>query len=488
MRTTKLAFAALLLAGAAYGQVRADWPIEDFAQNLPTKLEIPPGLLIRYPVEIPLLPIYGPSTSDSPPILPHERATLSADAASIVEGNNRFALDIYRRLSSSRPDGNVLVSPFSISSALAMTYAGARGNTAHQMADVLGFTLPDDRLHAGFGELVRDLVAPRDGYQLSVANRMFGQAGYEFKQPFLDITSNHYGAPLERMNFAGDPEGSRELINDWVEEKTHDKIQDLLPQGSISPDSRLVLANAIYFKGSWKYKFETDATHDDSFFSSAGEESVVSMMFQQHSFRYSQQPGFKMLEMPYAGDDLSMVVLLPEARDGLADLESNLTPELLDSSLASLAYRPVNVHLPKFKFESSFELSDSLEQMGMTDAFSGSADFTGIADDGLAISAALHKAFVDVNEEGTEAAAATAIVITITSAIINPPPPEEFRADHPFLFALRDVHSGQLLFIGRVGDRGTASATEVAVPESTTFILSLFALSVVVLNRRSRIK
>lgn len=436
---------------------------------------------------VPRSPITSPVVG-TPPVAPHERTTLSNDTAALVAGNNRFALNIYQQLSSAaKPDENVLVSPFSISAALAMTYAGARGRTAQQMADVLGFKLPDDRLHPAFGALLSDLTTKRDGYQLSVANRLFGQAGYPFKNPFLNTTGRDYGAPLESADFGGNPDGSRHRINKWVAEQTNDKIEDLMPEGSVNSDMRLVLTNAIYFNGSWKHKFDSDATRDDTFFSAGSRQSQISLMSQQHSFLYAERPGFQMLEMPYAGDDLSMVVMLPTERDGLIGVEATLTAESLSESLDSLRSATVNVSLPKFTFESSFKLSTALIGMGMTDAFiPGVADFTGIGDEDLSIGAAFHNTFIAVNEEGTEAAAATAIGIVTTTTVYAPPQPKTFRADHPFLFALRDNHSGSLLFIGRVVDPGKLTAVSSSlVPESNSMVILLVGVVGLLQDRRT---
>lgn len=409
-------------------------------------------------------------------IPPHERAVLSADVDELVAGNNQFALDLYRRLADQQNTSeNLLASPLSISTALGMTYAGARGRTAQQMSDVLRFRLPDEKLHNAFGELLHDLDASREGYQLSIANRLFFQEGFPLRRSFLDVTSQQYGAPVEQLNFVGDPDGSRERINTWVEEKTNDKIQDLLPPGSVTTDTRLVLTNAIYFNGQWKYKFDEDATHDAPFYAANGEVSQAATMFQQQKFRYGEFDGFQMLEMPYAGDDLSMVVMLPNTGENLASFEASLTGELLDSSLAALSEREVQVYLPKFKFEASFGLAGTLQDMGMTDAF-GAADFSGIGDGNLAISDVLHKAFIDVNEAGTEAAAATAVTVVLTSLVLNPPPPPVFRADHPFLFALRDTHSESLMFLGRMAQPGESVISELAaanVPEPSALLLTV---------------
>jgi len=251
----------------------------------------------------------------------------------------------------------------------------------------------------------------------------------------------------------------------------------------------LVLTNAIYFNGSWKYKFDKDSTRDDKFFGAGGAESQVSMMHQSQIFGYAERPGYQMLEMPYAGDDLSLVVMLPNARDGLSNLEASLTHDELTAGLNAMYRTDVNVALPKFTFDSSFKLVDALKAMGMTQAFDKErADLTGIANpmfEKLYIDNALHKAFIDVNENGTEAAAATAIVIGITNCVCEPPPPKIFDADHPFLFALRDVHSGSLLFLGRVVDPSKLTAASTAVaPEPASVPLLIVGVFVVVGKRR----
>ena len=338
---------------------------------------------------------------------------------------------------------------------------------------------------------MRDLSADREGYRLSIANRLFGQAGYPFKQPFLDTTGRDYGAPLEPVDYKSDHEAARLRINEWVEDQTNDKIRELLPKGSINEQARLVLTNAIYFDGSWKYKFDEKSTRQESFHSGGGE-SQVSMMRQQQRFQYAELPGFQMLEMPYAGDDLSLVALLPTERDGLAAVEAALTPEVWNDGVAALRDAQVNVTFPKFKFDSSFKLAEQLKAMGMTDAFDVDlADLTGIAsppDETLSIDKVLHKAFIDVNEVGTEAAAATAVIIIGTTSAIMPLPPKEFRADHPFLFALRDRHSGSLLFLGRVTDPGAlaaAAAASTPEPGNLTFIL-VGVIGLVIPCRRRR--
>lgn len=431
---------------------------------------------------------FGPNTnggdSESTLIPPHERAELSADVLQLVAGNNQFALDLYRRLADEKDvNDNLLSSPLSISAALGMTYAGARGRTAKQMADVLHYSLPDERLHPAYGKLIEDLDAEREGYVLSIANRLFGEQTFDFQQPFLDTVRESYNAPLEKVDFIGDPDASRRRVNNWVAEKTNDKILNLLPEGSVTSDTSLVLTNAIYFNGLWKHKFDEDLTHVAAFQGAEGGTAQVDMMFQQQKFRYGDFDGFKMLEMPYAGDDLSMVVMLPDESDGLASLETTLSSDLLDSSLEAMVEQDVLVYLPKFTFDASFKLGSTLRQMGMADAFSPeSADFSGIGG-GFSISDVLHKAFIEVNEAGTEAAAATAVTVITTNAWL-PSPVAVFNADHPFFFALRDTHSGSLMFLGRVaqpGDSVIGESGATSVPEPSTAI-PLVAIGVVVMH------
>jgi serpin B len=423
-----------------------------------------------------------------------QRANLSPDVYTLVGGNTQFALNLYQRVAAeSRADANVLVSPFSISSALTMTYAGARGNTAAQMANVLGFTLPDDRLHPAYGELLSDLTTPRDAYQLNVANRLFGQQGYPFEQPFLDVTANDYQAPLEPTNFVGDPEGSRQQINQWVSDQTKGKIPDLMPKGSVTTDTRLVLTNAIYFNGQWKYAFDESQTAARPFYSADGSFALAATMFQVGFFRYGQFDGYQMLEMPYTGDDLSMVVMLPTANNGLGDLEGSLTAATLSADLGQMSYSDVDISLPKFKFDAAFELSKTLQAMGMTDAFdSHAANFSGIVApdvDQLFINTVLHKASIDVNEAGTVAAAATGVGVGDNAV---EPPPQIFNANHPFLFALRDTHSGSLLFMGRVMQPGDAAITSLGVPSvpepSSSVLLAIAAVGVTAYRLRRPIR
>jgi serpin B len=371
----------------------------------------------------------------------------AADKTAAARDNNAFAVDLYGKLRTG--DGNLFFSPESISTALAMTYAGARTQTAEQMAKTLHFTLPQERLHPALGALMADLNSggKKRGYQLSVANALWGQKGHDFLPAFLTLLKDDYGAEMHEVDFLRDTEGARQTINSWVEKQTQDKIKDLIARDVLPPETQLVLTNAIYFKGDWNTQFKKDATRDAPFQVSAREKVNVPLMNQTGDFPYFEGESFQALEMPYVGKDLSMVVLLPKKADGLADLEKTLSTDKLADWLAKLHTDEVVVALPKFKLTSQFSLKDTLSAMGMVDAFTDSADFSGIdGNKNLFISAVIHKAFVDVNEEGTEAAAATAVIAQPTAARINP----VFRADHPFLFLIRDKRSGSILFLGRV--------------------------------------
>ena len=371
-------------------------------------------------------------------------AEITADLGPVVEGNTAFACDLYALLRTE--PGNLFLSPYSISTALAMTWAGARTRTEAEMAAVLHFTLPQERLHPTFGALQRSLEkgASLGGYQLKIANRLWGQEGYPWLQPFLDVTRLNYGAELVPLDFAGAPEPSRLVINEWVEEKTEGRIEDLIAEGLIDPSTVLVLTNAIYFKGSWYSRFPDDQTRDAEFFVRPGETRSVPMMTQVGTFGHATLDGTQLLALPYVGKDITMIIMLPQTPGGLPELEARLTPDNLARWLAACKESELSVSLPRFRVTSEFSLKDQLAALGMPSAFNG-ADFSGMATGrDLEISEVVHKAFVEVNEEGTEAAAATAVIIRETSA------PPEFRADHPFLFLIRDEVTGSVLFLGRV--------------------------------------
>jgi serpin B len=379
------------------------------------------------------------------------RGTQGKADPAVTAGQNAFALDLYARLRAK--EGNLFFSPYSISTALAMTYAGARGDTAREMAQTLHFPADSERLHASYAALLNQLNGDgkKRGYQLNVANALWGQKGEPFLNPFLTLVRDRYRAGLSELDFKAGPEEARKIINTWVEKKTQDKIKDLLPEGSVTPLTRLVLTNAIYFKGDWASQFLKAATREQPFTTGAGAAIKVPMMNQTDQFNYLDGDTFQMLEMPYAGKELSMVVLLPKKADGLAELEKTLTADALAGWVGKLRQTRVQVGFPKFKMTKGLSLSDILAKMGMPLAFSDRADFSGMnGSRDLFITGVFHKAFVDVNEEGTEAAAATGVVVGVRAA------PKErltrFVADHPFVFLIRDARSGSVLFMGRVTD------------------------------------
>src|SRR5262245_12632062 len=374
----------------------------------------------------------------------------SADAT-VAQDVNLFAVDLYAHLRSTEK-GNLFFSPQSISTALAMTYAGARGETAEQMARTMHFSLPQDRLPPAYAELMHALRGGgTQSYRLSIANRLWGQRGMSFLEPFVEVTRRDYGAELGLVDFATKAEGARGEINGWVAKETEQKIRDLIPAGVLGPDTRLVLANAIYFRGDWAHQFEKSATREQPFHVSGGTTVAVALMFAKMTVGFGAQPdgGLKVVELPYKGDDLSMLVLLPDAPDGLADMEAKLTAENLRQWTTGLVRRDVLVYLPRFSEESGFGLGSTLAAMGMPLAFSDRADFSGMnGKRDLSISAVLHKARVDVDEQGTEAAAATGVAVGVRA--VRPEEPPTFRADHPFVFFIRHNPTGAILFLGRL--------------------------------------
>lgn len=373
--------------------------------------------------------------------------SVRADAFSAAEGNNRFALDLFQAIRD-QEDGNLFVSPFSISTAFAMVYAGARGETQAQMANVFHFTLDQERMHPAFGALIRSLDTGTtfDGYRLNIANRLWGDDGFAILPAYLDLTREHYGADVRQLDFA-QAEAARGTINDWVEEKTEGKIQDLIPSGMINPLTRLVLTNAIYFKGRWLSRFDPDLTRDLPFHLDATRTVSVPTMTQDGKFLLGGGDGVQVLDLSYETEDLSMIFILPTAVDGLGALEDRLTLENLRGWMDSVHETEADLFIPRFQVESKVVLKSVLADMGMPLAFSESADFSGI--DGkqdLLIQDAVHKGYVLVNEEGTEAAGATGVGGGTTSV------PPVFRADHPFLILIWDRVTESILFLGRVAD------------------------------------
>lgn len=377
-----------------------------------------------------------------------------AELTALVRGNTAFAVDLYRRLA--EQDGNLFVSPHSISVALAMTYAGARDETAAQMADVLHFTRPEDDLHAAFNALDLRLTPPEDAdeeaFVLHIANSLWAEEDYTFRDAFLDLLARHYGAGLWLVSFKTAYEEARAAINEWVEEETEGKIEDLIPEGGVNDLTRLVLANAIYFNAKWTHTFPEGSTQDGPFTTLEGEEVTVPMMRWSEPQRvpYTTGDGFQAVELPYRGGEAAMVLLVPDEGQ-FTDFEDALTGERLQAIVDAMETQGVALTMPKFQYEAEFSLAKTLQAMGMTDAFSNEkADFSGM--DGtrdLLITDVFHKAFVAVDEEGTEAAAATAVIVGLESM---PVMDAELTVDRPFIYLIRDTETGAVLFLGRVVD------------------------------------
>lgn len=378
-----------------------------------------------------------------------------SDITALVDGNSEFAFDMFQALK--QEEGNLFYSPYSISLALAMTYAGARTETAAEMADVLHFTLPQEQLHPAFNWLDLELAGrgetakgqDDEGFRLHIANAIWGQKDYTFLDGFLDTLGLNYGAGLRILDFINEPEPSRVTINDWVSDQTEGKIQDLIPQGVIDSMTRLVLTNAIYFNAAWLNQFDSDSTGDGEFNLIDGSSVTVPMMAQSESFAYADGDGYQAVEMLYNGSELSMVVLLPDSGD-FESFESNLNAALVEDIISGLEFSEVELVMPRFEYEYECGLSDTLAGMGMPTAFSEGADFSGMTGNfDLFIGDVLHKAYVSVHEEGTEAAAATAVIMQLTAM---PAEPVQMTVDRPFIFLIRDIETGTILFVGRVMD------------------------------------
>lgn len=382
--------------------------------------------------------------------------THSKDLGAVVEGNNAFAFDLYRQLA--QTPGNICFSPYSISTALSMTYAGARGNTAEEMAQTLHFALDNERLHPMFGELIRN-VQGRDrkrNYELAVANSLWGDKGLALDPIFMRITQTDYQAEFQFVDFAGNAGGARKSINAWVEEKTNKKIEDLIPIGLLQSMTRLVLVNCIYFKADWSQPFPKEATKPDDFTLLGGSTIKVPVMKHQIVANYMANTDFQLAELRYKDNEVSMVVILPQRKNGVLEVEKNLSKKSLSEALTLVNAARLEIAMPKFKMTETFSLGSELGKLGMRQAFHREkADFTGMLKHGspksvLFISGVVHKVFVDVNEEGTEAAAATGVVVEDIDSELGSPLP--FRIDHPFLLLLRHNATGSILLLGRVSD------------------------------------
>lgn len=377
-----------------------------------------------------------------------------SDVACVVKGNTNFAINIYQKI---HPEsGNIFFSPYSISTALAMTYVGARSETDKQMAQALHFSLTQEQLHPAFSELQSELqkLQKKFNFKLNIANALWIEKSYKLLSEFLKVNQKHYDANLFHLDFKEKTERSRRKINDWVEKKTEGKIRDLLSEGIITALTRLVLTNTIYFKAEWENQFKAESTKPEDFWMTAKDRTEVQMMRQKSYFGYKEDENLQVLEMPYKGRAISMFVFLPKKRDGLSELESCLNSSTLSEWTTNIKRQEVLVFMPKFKTTKDLNLKEILKSLGMTDAFSYKADFSGMeSKKELYISDAVHKAFIEVDEAGTEAAAATAVVMEVTSALPIKEPPV-FKADHPFMFLIQDSETKSILFMGRLTNPG----------------------------------
>ena len=368
---------------------------------------------------------------------------------SFVEGNTAFALQLYSKLQSQ--DGNLAFSPYSISSALAMTCAGARGETARQMEQALHFDQSQADLSPLMGQLDKAVKAAKGHNELNIANAIWPQKKYPFREDFLKLLKQDYGATVTPLDYVHNAERARVTINRWVDAQTRHKINEIIGPGVLDDMTRMVLVNAIYFKGTWLTPFPKEATESDSFYPGPGKHIRVPFMHLSEAFRYGENDQLQWISLPYKGDKLEMLILLPRDQDGIGQLEKNLNTKNLSAWTSNMGTEEVDVALPKFKITSEFRLADTLRAMGMQDAFNPTnADFSGM--DGrlhwLYISAVLHKAYVDVYEKGTEAAAVTAVTVGVGA--MPPIADKQFHADHPFIFMIRDTTTGSILFLGRV--------------------------------------
>ncbi len=389
--------------------------------------------------------LFSDAERRDPDLVPPAELAVTADAIIML------AADLYGRFGTSQD--NFLFSPYSIFTALTMTYAGARSTTETEMERTLYYPFTGERLHNAAGALDSILEGnSTDGgedeegdFVFTSVNSIWGQEGMAFSSPFLDIMAKNYGSGLRLLDFAQEPEAGREIINDWVAEATQERIEELFPPGTISTETRMVLANAVYFKAAWIHQFQPDLTGEHPFYLQSGEQVSVDMMNQQARFGYAAGDGWQAVELPYAGYRFAMDIIIP---DDLSAFEQSLTGELLDEITSAIAYREILLRMPKFTFTWERGLVDDLAALGMPTAFTPQADFTGLYSGGnLYISEVRHKAFIEVNEEGTEAAAATGIGISLTSM---PTEPLSVTVDRPFIFLIRDMETDATLFLGRV--------------------------------------
>ncbi len=391
----------------------------------------------------------GSSAYSEMPLIP-----ASVVDSTLVAGNNEFAFDLFGEVCSLQGDGNVFLSPFSISMALGMTWNGASGETAQDMASVLHFTLPVQYVDEAFQRISSEISSGSlngaesgEPFSMVVANGIWVQNGFTLLNSFVSAVTEYFSAGVQSLDFASDAEGSREIINTWVADNTMQKILDLIPRGALDTDTRLVLTNAVYFKASWRHPFNEHATSDGSFLLPCQSPVIVPMMTQTEFFDYASSEEWQAVSMAYAGGDASMLIILPLSMD---DFLENFNGDALAYIQRKMSRVNVHLTMPRFEFTRSMPLSDILVSMGMGSAFSSDANFQAITGGlDLYISEVLHKAYVKVDEEGTEAAAATAVVMNTTAI---PAPPVEMNVNRPFIFIIQDNATGSIVFMGRLDD------------------------------------
>jgi serpin B len=375
---------------------------------------------------------------------------------SLVKGNNEFAFSLFQILNQDGPQKNLVFSPYSISLALAMTYGGAKGETANEMQQVLRITQSVDGYNESWNNLDQWLSmraenpgVSEEGYKLKITNAVWAQQDYPFLESYLEQLARYFGAGLQTTDFERFPEESRIAINNWVAEETAEKIKNLIPQGAIHPLTRMALINAIYLNAAWRLPFDKENTSAEEFHLLDGSNVEVAMMSQTQDFNYYVGETLKMVELPYSGGQLSMVLVIP-TNDTFLDFSDQFNHEILNDLMAAIEFGKVKINLPRYKFDQDFNLNEMFKKLGMPQAFDPEkADFTGMESSGeLYIDEVIHKAFIDVNEAGTEAAASTAVLMAAKG--FNPVEPVEITFDHPFIFIIRDRESGSILFIGQV--------------------------------------
>ena len=379
--------------------------------------------------------------------------TTASQLAALVSGNSTFAFNLYQQLTKGN-NGNIFYSPYSISTALAMTYAGANGDTATQMAKALDFTLPQAQLHPAFNDLALQLASRGQGasgtngksFALNIANALWCEKTFNFLPDFLNTLGQNYGAGVNLLDFVNSPEPSRVTINNWVSNETNDKINNLIPAGAITPQTRLVLTNAIYFDAAWQNPFSADKTQNGTFNLLDGSTVSVPMMNNEANYGYTKGSGYQAVELPYSGNQVAMDIIIPDAGK-FSTFESGMTADSISGIIGNLQPGSLTLTMPKFSFDSSFSLNGALTALGMPIAFSEQADFSGMTGNkDLTIADVVHKAYVAVDEQGTEAAAATGVVMS-AMAIMNQ---NHLTIDQPFIFVIRDIQTGSILFVGRV--------------------------------------